>query len=374
MAVYKFSSCDGCQLSLLNLEDELLDLASAVDISYFLEATRTVKPGPYDVGIVEGSITTPHEAERIKEVRPECKFLIALGTCATAGGIQALRNFANADEYAKTVYAHPEYLQLPGEIHLHRRECPGGLGDLGLPGQQVHGGGSDCRPAPEPPAEFPAQPGLPGMQTPRHRLRGGGPGHPLPGTGGPRRLWGAVSRQRARLLRLLRPVQRWPISAPWWKAWCRATATRTRPPACCAVSAAMPRLFQAAADQALKLSAEKENQMNTIEVPALARVEGEGGLYIGLKDGQAVEIRLDIYEPPRFFEGFLVGRYLQEVPDITARICGICPVAYQMSSVTALEKALGMRSQPAGLCPAPPDVLRRIHRKPRPAHLPAAGA
>jgi sulfhydrogenase subunit delta len=110
VAVYKFSSCDGCQLSLLNLEDELLDLASAVDISYFLEATRTVKPEPYDVGIVEGSITTPHEAERIKEVRQQCKFLIALGTCATAGGIQALRNYTSAGEYAKTVYAHPEYL------------------------------------------------------------------------------------------------------------------------------------------------------------------------------------------------------------------------------------------------------------------------
>ncbi len=79
-----------------------------------------------------------------------------------------------------------------------------------------------------------------------------------------------------------------------------------------------------------------------IEVPALARVEGEGGLYIKLKDGQAEEIRVDIYEPPRFFEGFLQGRFLQEVPDITARICGICPVAYQMSSVQALESALGI--------------------------------
>jgi coenzyme F420-reducing hydrogenase alpha subunit len=87
--------------------------------------------------------------------------------------------------------------------------------------------------------------------------------------------------------------------------------------------------------------------MNTIEVPALARVEGEGGLYIALKDGQAVEVRLDIYEPPRFFEGFLVGRFLQEVPDITARICGICPVAYQMSSVIALEKALEVEVSPA---------------------------
>jgi len=110
VAVYKFSSCDGCQLSILNLENELLDLASTVDIAYFLEVTRAVKPGPYDVGIVEGSVTTPHEAERIIEVRSECKFLISLGTCATAGGIQALRNFAKADVYAKTVYAHPEFL------------------------------------------------------------------------------------------------------------------------------------------------------------------------------------------------------------------------------------------------------------------------
>jgi coenzyme F420-reducing hydrogenase alpha subunit len=83
--------------------------------------------------------------------------------------------------------------------------------------------------------------------------------------------------------------------------------------------------------------------MKNIEIPALARVEGEGGLFIGLQDGKAVEIRLDIYEPPRFFEGFLVGRFLQEVPDITARICGICPVAYQMSSAFALENALGIK-------------------------------
>jgi sulfhydrogenase subunit alpha len=94
--------------------------------------------------------------------------------------------------------------------------------------------------------------------------------------------------------------------------------------------------------------------INRIEVPALARVEGEGGLYIALEGGQVSEIRLDIYEPPRFFEGFLHDRYLQEVPDITARICGICPVAYQMSSVYALEKAVG--------CTVTPSVreLRRL--------------
>jgi len=94
--------------------------------------------------------------------------------------------------------------------------------------------------------------------------------------------------------------------------------------------------------------------MKNIEVPALARVEGEGGLFIGVKDGKAVEVRLDIYEPPRFFEGFLVDRYLQEVPDITARICGICPVAYQISSVRALESALGIE------IPAEIYTLRRL--------------
>ena len=82
--------------------------------------------------------------------------------------------------------------------------------------------------------------------------------------------------------------------------------------------------------------------MKNIEVPALARVEGEGALYIRLKDGSIAEVELNIYEPPRFFEGFLQDRYFQEVPDITARICGICPVAYQMSSVQALESALGV--------------------------------
>jgi len=83
-----------------------------------------------------------------------------------------------------------------------------------------------------------------------------------------------------------------------------------------------------------------------IEIPGLARVEGEGALYVRLKDGAVSEIELNIYEPPRFFEGFLQGRYFQEVPDITARICGICPVAYQMSSVQALEAAMGLSISP----------------------------
>lgn len=110
LAVYKFSSCDGCQLSILNLEDELLDLVGAVEIAYFLEATSKIQPGPYDIAMVEGSITTPHEAERIQEIRAACSTLIAIGTCATAGGIQALRNFTQADKLAAFTYDHPEYL------------------------------------------------------------------------------------------------------------------------------------------------------------------------------------------------------------------------------------------------------------------------
>jgi sulfhydrogenase subunit delta len=110
VAVYKFSSCDGCQLSILNLEDELLELVGAVEIAYFLEARRSTLPGPYDIALVEGSITTPHEAERIQEIRKQAKNLVAIGACATSGGIQALRNTASLDDLALNVYEHPEYL------------------------------------------------------------------------------------------------------------------------------------------------------------------------------------------------------------------------------------------------------------------------
>ena len=110
LAVYKFSSCDGCQLQLLNLEDELLDLIGAVEIAYFLEARRRVLPPPYDIGLVEGSVSTPEEEDRIQRVRRDCKYLIAIGACATSGGIQALRNWANVKEFAHHVYPSPEHL------------------------------------------------------------------------------------------------------------------------------------------------------------------------------------------------------------------------------------------------------------------------
>jgi coenzyme F420-reducing hydrogenase gamma subunit len=110
LAVWKFASCDGCQLSLLDCETELLAVAGAIDIGYFPEATKSVLPGPYDVSLVEGSITTPHDAERIHRIRRESKFLVTIGACATSGGIQALRNFKDVREFTRLVYATPDYI------------------------------------------------------------------------------------------------------------------------------------------------------------------------------------------------------------------------------------------------------------------------
>jgi coenzyme F420-reducing hydrogenase gamma subunit len=139
LAVWKFASCDGCQLSLLNCEDELLAVAGAVEIAYFPEATRAVVEGPYDVSLVEGSVTTPEEVERIQHVREVSRKVITIGACATAGGIQALRNFGDVAEFRSIVYAHPEYLSTlsrstPISAHVsvdfQLRGCPIDKGQL----------------------------------------------------------------------------------------------------------------------------------------------------------------------------------------------------------------------------------------------------
>jgi coenzyme F420-reducing hydrogenase gamma subunit len=111
LAIWKFSSCDGCQLSLLDCEDELLAIAEHVDIANFPEASRMVTKGPYDISLVEGSITTPHDAERIHQVRRQSKVLITIGACATAGGIQALRNFKDVKQFIVAVYANPKFIE-----------------------------------------------------------------------------------------------------------------------------------------------------------------------------------------------------------------------------------------------------------------------
>lgn len=133
LAVWKFSSCDGCQLSLLDCEDELLDIAGRVDIANFPEASRAVVKGPYDISLIEGSITTPHDAERIHQVRRISNHLVTIGACATAGGIQALRNFKNVKDFISIVYANPQYIETLNksraiadhvEVDFELRGCP----------------------------------------------------------------------------------------------------------------------------------------------------------------------------------------------------------------------------------------------------------
>jgi coenzyme F420-reducing hydrogenase gamma subunit len=110
VAVVKFASCDGCQLTLLDAEDELLLLAESLHIAHFAEASSRLEPGPYDVTLVEGSITTLEDRERLLRLRSESRYLVTIGACATAGGVQALRNFADHDDFLRAVYAHPEYI------------------------------------------------------------------------------------------------------------------------------------------------------------------------------------------------------------------------------------------------------------------------
>lgn len=110
LAVWKFASCDGCQLSLLDCEDELLAIAGKVEIAQFLEASRAIVKGPYDLSLVEGSITTQNDVERIQQVRKRSKYLVTIGACATSGGIQALRNFRDVNEFSAIVYAQPDYI------------------------------------------------------------------------------------------------------------------------------------------------------------------------------------------------------------------------------------------------------------------------
>ncbi len=139
LAVFKFASCDGCQLTLLDCEDELLDVAGAITIANFPEASREILDGPYDLSLVEGSITTEHDAHRIQEVREQSEVLVTIGACATAGGIQALRNGRDVAGFTRAVYAHPEYISTldtstPISDHvavdLELRGCPIEKGQL----------------------------------------------------------------------------------------------------------------------------------------------------------------------------------------------------------------------------------------------------
>lgn len=110
IAVVKFASCDGCQLSILNLEDDLLALGEALEIAYFPEASSDMRTGPYDIAFVEGSITCPEDIPRLLELRKQTTTLITIGACATSGGIQALRNWADVEAFKRAVYPSPDYI------------------------------------------------------------------------------------------------------------------------------------------------------------------------------------------------------------------------------------------------------------------------
>lgn len=114
IAIYKFASCDGCQLQVIDAlgraRPHLGDLAGDLEVAHFLEARSHVGAGPYDVGFVEGSVSTPDDVARIRRVRDQCRYLVTIGACATAGGIQALRNWAHVDDFLAAVYAEPSFI------------------------------------------------------------------------------------------------------------------------------------------------------------------------------------------------------------------------------------------------------------------------
>lgn len=111
IAVHKFASCDGCQLAFLNAGEDLLALSKLVDILHFAEAGPVNPDMQVDIAFIEGSITTPHDLDRIQRVRNNSKYLVTIGACATAGGLQALRNYVDSAQWVSAIYAQPEYIQ-----------------------------------------------------------------------------------------------------------------------------------------------------------------------------------------------------------------------------------------------------------------------
>jgi len=205
VAVWKFASCDGCQLTLLNCEEELLAVAGEVEIAYFLEASRAVVRGPYDLSLVEGSISTPHDAARIQQVRRVSRVLVTIGACATAGGIQALRNFADVEAWRALVYAHPDYVETlatstPVAAHVavdfELRGCPINKGQLvEVLTAFLHGR----------PTGHPHRQRVPGVQAPGDGVCHGRRRDAVPGADHSGRLRRDLSCLPARVLRLLWP-------------------------------------------------------------------------------------------------------------------------------------------------------------------------
>jgi coenzyme F420-reducing hydrogenase gamma subunit len=195
LGVWKFASCDGCQLTILDCEDELLAIVDAVDIAYFPEATRGEVHGTYDLSLVEGSITTPHDAKRIIDVRRRSRALITIGACATAGGIQALRNFSDVRDYMSVVYARPDY------IETLTTSTP--IADHVAVDFELRGCPISKRQLVEVISAFPGAQRVHGVQAERQCLRDGGAWRALPRSGDPCGLRRPLPVLRSRLLWLL---------------------------------------------------------------------------------------------------------------------------------------------------------------------------
>ena len=367
LAVWKFASCDGCQLSLLDCEDELLALAGEIEIAEFREASSAVVAGPYDLSLVEGSVTTAHDAERIRQIRRDSKRLVTIGACATAGGIQALRNFADVDEFVSAVYASPEFISTLSTSTPISAHVPVDF--------ELHGCPIDKRQL---------------LEVITAYLHGRRPNIPTTSVCTECKRRGTVCVVVAHGTPCLGPVTHAGCGAicPSYNRGCYGCFGPMETPNTVSMTARLkvlgmdgprrrPRLphLQRRRHSRRRASNERARATKTIKTDYLARVEGEGGMRVRIENGVVTDVELNIFEPPRFFEAFLRGRAFTEAPDITARICGICPVAYQMSACRAMEQRLRRRGRRAARRAAPAPLLRRVDREPRAArvHAPRAG-
>ena len=306
-----------------------------------------------------------HDEQRIREIREQSGVLVTIGACATAGGIQALRNFADVDEFASVVYARPEYIETlatstPASAHVtvdyELRGCPIDRGSCSTLWPRCWSAANrGCRP----PRCAPSASGR-GVTcvTVADGIACLGPvTHAGCGALCPRHHRGCYGCFGPTATPNMRRDD--PAAAP------RRHVRRRRRPG-------LRHLQRHRSSPPSGSGADDEQTDGTLRVGALTRVEGEGALHVELRDGVPETVELNIYEPPRFFEAFLRGRAYTEPPDITARICGICPVAYQTSACNAIEDACGVTLDRRTRRAAPAAVLRRVDPQPHPAHLHAA--
>ena len=322
----------------------------------------------------------PDDLQRIQEVRAASRRLVTIGACATAGGIQALRNFADVAEFTAAVYAHPEYIATLDrstpisahvEVDFELRGCPIDRAQLlEVIAAFLH----RRRP------RAPRRERVHGVQAARQHLRHRRARDALPRSGHPCRVRRAVPVVRPRVLRVLRAGRDGQHARPWhggcassacpsatWHA-SSARSTPPRPPS----PRRAPATQRADGGRHDAQDPRRRSRVHRRRPWPGSRARARCGSCV--EDGTVTDVQLRIYEPPRFFEALLRGRAHTEPPDITSRICGICPVAYEMSACLAIEDACGVVGARRGPAAAAAAVLRRVDREPRAARLPAAPA